>query len=478
MRDIRTTKKRVRIGFEGIANTVDESVMDLRYARLCHGFEFSGGALTGRLGIDVASGYYSFPSIARHTYPVFGSSKQIKKAFLYRRLDSSGGHDDRIVVQLSDGSFWYTHVFWSDSWHAVETLIMQGDVEGVNYNYNGKDVLLLCSSYDGLFLIDDDTGYVCSSAPKFTSIAIHNERVFGSVNGSSNQVWFSDDFDPSNWTVSQTEAGYVSFSDDFGEAIRVVSFLGYLYIFREYGIFRLTAYGDQNDFILKKVFTDTGRIYKDSIVLAGDKIMFCAEDGIYAFDGYDAVLAAKELPKIENKNSMCAGYLDNCYYIACELAECEGSGNNAIVKFDTERKDISVLGDVGVASLCTVKTHNGSDILCCMSQSNMNKLGMLSKSGCVFSTPTKKVYESPISIMGDTRLKIVREVSLVSKYPIKLIVDIDGNTKKYSVKGSDRLQKIPIEKSGYRIAFKIECETQNAYVASMNAFVEVVRGSI
>lgn len=478
MRDIRTSKKRVRVGFEGIVNSVDESEMSLRYAKTCHNFAFSGGALTGEIGIDAASGYYAFPSLDRHQYQVFDSAKQIKKAFLYRRIASNGLHDDRIVVQLSDGSFWQTNVFWNENWKQVPSLSMDGDVEGVNYNYNGKDVLLLCSAQDGLYMINDATAYACSSAPKFTSIAVHNERVFGSVNGVDNQVWFSDDFDPANWKVSATEAGYVCFADDFGEAIKVVSFLGYLYIFREYGIFRLTAYGDQNDFMLKKVFTDTGRIYKNSIALSGDKIMFCAEDGVFAFDGYDAVRVAKEMPIIKNKNTIACAYLDNCYYIACNLKECAGNKNNAVVKYDTEKKEISVLVGVCVSGFCTVKTHNGSDVICCFEGDNKNRLGMMSKSGKVFLVDTVKKYESPLSILGDTRLKIVREIALVSKYPLTLMVEIDGKLFKYQVKGSDVLQKIPIEKSGYRIKFLLESNAQYAYVASVSAYVEVTRGAV
>lgn len=478
MRNIRTSKKRVRIGFEGIVNSVDESAMDMRYATLCHNFAIGEGVLSGEIGMDAASGYYAFPSLDRHTYHTFSQSTKIRKAFLYRKLASNGLHDDRIVVHLGDGSFWYTSVFWNESWKQVPSLVMDGDVDAVNYNYNGNDVLLLCSADDGLYMIDDATAYACSSAPKFTSIAVHNERVFGSVNGTNNQVWFSDDFNPSNWKVSQTEAGYINFADDFGEVIKVVSFLGYLYVFREYGIFRLTAYGDQNDFILKKVFTDTGRIYKESITLSGDKIMFCAEDGVFAFDGYDAVSVAKEMPKIKNKNTLCCAYLDNCYYIACNLEECEGSENNAVVKYDTERKQISVLGNVAVNSFCTVKTHNGSDVLCCMGGGYKHRLGMISKSGCVFGVATSKVYKSPTSILGDTRLKTIRSLSLVSKYPVTLKVDIDGKLKKVDVKGSDKLQFVPIERSGYRVTFEIESNAEKAYVANLNAYIEVARGEV
>lgn len=140
----------------------------------------------------------------------------------------------------------------ASKWTQLVDFYLTGDVEGVSYNYKSNDVLLMSSSDDGLFIVNDSTVTYCTNAPKFTSIAVHNERVFGTVNGVSNQVWFSDDFDPANWKVSQTEAGYISFADDLGKAIKVVSFLNYLYVFRDYGIFRLTAYGDQNDFIMKR----------------------------------------------------------------------------------------------------------------------------------------------------------------------------------------------------------------------------------
>lgn len=109
--------------------------------------------------------------------------------FLYRKI-TNGEHDDRLVAHISDGSIWYTSVFNEDTWHQVKNLIMDGDIDVTNYNYNGKDMLFLSSEVDPLFVIDDGTPSVLTAAPKFSSITIHNERVFGSVNGNKSQVWF------------------------------------------------------------------------------------------------------------------------------------------------------------------------------------------------------------------------------------------------------------------------------------------------
>lgn len=476
---VKTYKKRIRVGFDGIVNSSDESVTGLAYAKSCHNFAFEKGVINGKIGIDPASGYYVFPSLIRHEYPTFATDKKIVNVFHYRKLsDSFKRSDDRLVVVLADTSVWYTSMFKQDTWHQFGNFYLSGSPDAVNYNYKSNDVLLVSSCDDGLFIVNDHVVSYCSQAPKFSSIAVHNERVFGTVSGVNNQVWFSDDFDPSNWKVSPTEGGYINFADDLGSAIKVVSFLNYLYVFRDYGILRLTAYGDQNDFIMKKVFTDTGRIYKDSIVLCGDKIMFCAEDGVYAFDGYDAVRVGKEFPIISDKRFVCGGYLENKYYLGCRLDEIESENNNAVVVFDTETKDVSVLSGVQVSSFCSVKSANGSDVICTFGDGNKHRLGMISKSGKLFGAATEKVYESPETTLGSPTYKTVRGASIFSKYPITLGVVLDGKEYDFAVNGGDEQWYIPVEKCGVRVQFKIKSTEQNAYVAPLAVDLDVERRTL
>ena len=476
---VKTYKKRIRVGFDGIVNSSDESVTGLAYAKSCHNFAFEKGVINGKIGIDPASGYYVFPSLIRHEYPTFATDKKIVNVFHYRKLsDSFKRSDDRLVVVLADTSVWYTSMFKQDTWHQFENFYLSGSPDAVNYNYKSNDVLLVSSCDDGLFIVNDHVVSYCSNAPKFSSIAVHNERVFGTVSGVNNQVWFSDDFDPSNWKVSPTAGGYINFADDLGSAIKVVSFLNYLYVFRDYGILRLTAYGDQNDFIMKKVFTDTGRIYKDSIVLCGDKIMFCAEDGVYAFDGYDAVRVGKEFPIISDKRFVCGGYLENKYYLGCRLDEIESENNNAVVVFDTETKDVSVLSGVQVSSFCSVKSANGSDVICTFGDGNKHRLGMISKSGKLFGAATEKVYESPETTLGSPTYKTVRGASIFSKYPITLGVVLDGKEYDFAVNGGDEQRYIPVEKCGVRVQFKIKSTEQNAYVAPLAVDLDVERRTL
>ena len=480
VKDVKTYRKRIKVGFEGLVNSVDESIAGFEYAVNCKNFAFEKGVINGKIGIDTAGGHFNTNIYYdTHTYPTFAADKGIKKAFHFRRKNpETGALDDRIVCVLSDGTLWNTQIFSLDTWHQFESPIIRYDSDAVNYNYKSEDVLLLAAEDIGMFVVRADRVTYLDKAPKFTSIAVHNERVFGTLNEKKNQVWFSDDFDPNNWTISSTEAGYIDFADDLGNAIKVVSFLNFLFVFRDYGIMRLTAYGDQNDFMMKKVFTDTGRIYKDSIVLCGDKIMFCAEDGVYAFDGYDAVKVGKEFPKIIDKKTVRAGYLENKYYLACKLGQPGDLTNDSVIRFDTETKDISVLTDVKVAGFCCLKSAKDATLLCYFSDENKNKLGMMSESGKVFETVTAKVYESPENTLGSPYYKTIRGASVFTEYPITLKVILDGKEYKFNIAAKDTQQYIPIEKCGIRVKFKIEAQTAHAYVSPISVDVDVERRAL
>ncbi len=474
VKDIAVSKRKIRVGFDGLVSSSDESVTDMSRAKSCFNFAFDKGVLTGKIGIDEAQGYFPYPSTQRHAFPAFATDKGILQVFLYRKITDEQ-HDDRIVAHLDDGTFWYTSVFAEDTWHQVPVLQMTGNVDAVNYKYNDKDVMFLSEKSQNVFMIDDKKAYVMGKAPKFSSIAIHNERVFGSVNGSKNQVWFSDDFKPSNWNVSQDEAGYINFADDFGEVIKVVSFSNYLFVFREYGIFRLTAYGNQNDFLLKKVFTDTGRIYKDSIVQCGDKIMYCAENGVFAFDGYTSTRVGKEIPEIANKNTLRASFLDDKYYIACNLSQDVNAANDSIVIFDVKNGSVSILNGMNCVWLSPIKVHNGSDMLCVFGDGNKYRIGMISDSGKLFGNALTKVYKSTTDIAEYPYVKTVRDITLLCKYPVTLRVVLDGKKYERKVRGSEKLQSVIVEKCGSVLQIEIESKTANAYVAPLCVNVDLTK---
>ena len=205
MNAIGVEKRRVKIGFKGIVNSVDESQIDYAFASKAFNVSFEKNMLASSLGIDNAAGYYAYPNRSRHDFLELASSKEIKNAFHYLYNSSVGVPDYRLVIQLKDGTIWYTKVLSSAGWVQIPDLTISGDVEAVNYRYNCEDILLLATEDAKLYYLKDNVAYACNDAPRFASLTVHSERVFGCVNGARPRLWFSDDFDPTDWDVNDQD---------------------------------------------------------------------------------------------------------------------------------------------------------------------------------------------------------------------------------------------------------------------------------
>lgn len=470
MKRVGVTAHRLTVGFKGVSGKTDDSVLDMAYASECRNFCFEKGVLTGALGIDVAKNYA--PSGGTE-YDTTLDNQLIRNIFLYR-YRKDGVTDDRLMVHLDNGKLIYSSIAKKDGWHLIDSLLMRGDLSGVNYNYNGEDLLLLTSGDDGLYAITGDTPLVCGQAPHFTSLAVYNERVYGSINGNHRQVWFSADFNPSNWRVSEDEAGYISFNDECGDVIKVVSFLNFLYIFREYGIFRLTAYGEQSEFLLKKVFVDTGKIVAGSIEVCGDKIIFYAEDGLYSFDGYDITPIVRQLAGVKRTDEMRGAYLDGIYYLACNMCDTGGK-NDSVVCVNLFENTISYLSDVDIKEMRTIRASAGQDVYCVFRESDRHRLGVMSKSGSIMGTDTVKRYVSPYGTLSSPAYKTVRNVSVLTEGPLTLRVTLDGKSYDYALKGNEKLQTVPVEKAGRRIRFELMTKSKDALVAPITVEMDFMQ---
>jgi len=477
MNSLRTSKQRVKIGFQGIVNSVDEDLVDFAYAKKAFNVSFDKGILTSNIGIDKAQGFLS--ETTRFDLPVMASSKQIKNVFHYRYYNA-GAIDHKIIAQLTDGTFWQTKLLSQAGWVQIAGLSVLGDVEGINYRFDGEDIMLFASENAPLAYLKGDVVTMLSDAPHFASIEVYNERVFGCVNGANTRLWFSDDFNPANWEVSSEGAGYIDFVDECGDLLKAVAFLGHLYVFRDYGIFRLIGYGDQSTFTLKRVFTDTGRIYKHTIVNAGDKILFLADEGLFAFDGYDVVRIAKELPDLDDKEYAVGAYFDKKYFLACKADvdaqyEFEEDVANSVIVLDLFDKSISMLAGVSVCALVSAKTHFGGEVICAFKTAYTNRLGALSKSGKIFTNNLKKKYVSPRLDMGVAAFKTVRFLSVKTSYDLTLKVVLDGTAYAFDVEGKDAPQQVVVEKAGKTIGFEISTEEQNLNVRPIVAVIDVMQ---
>ena len=124
-------------------------------------------------------------------------------------------------------------------------------------------------------------------------------RLFVAV--SDTKIVFSLPYVLTAYTDSLTDSGHVLLPNDSGAICAIVPFQNKLYIFCEYGILEMTAVGNAQDFTLKRLEYNWGKIFGDSVAVCTSNtegIYFLTENGICVFDGKSVKRTCKNV-KIE-----------------------------------------------------------------------------------------------------------------------------------------------------------------------------------
>ncbi len=484
-RTVKPTRKRLAVSsFEGINRSVHESLLPFKYSPLSYNFRFGNGALTGGGGFSELTLPMLLDPSVKHYPPELPAG--IRRIWLYRRYDTAGEcRDDRLIFLLENGSFYYTAYWEPDTLHALTGISVLGRVSAVNYRLDGEDVFLISSEYGSLWLYDGvNSPEEIESAPAITSMCIHYERLFATTGGESNKVWFSDDFNPLNWNVSMTEGGFIELVDDAGRANRVISFLDHVYIFRDYGINRLTAYGDQSEFTLTKLFVSTGRIFADTVAVYGDKVIFLAEDGLYAFDGTGAARILDGITPMISSGEYAAACFFNCrYYLAVRCDYGDGRSilaeneplyrNNTLLEYDVNLDTINLMRGIDIAGMLPVNLEASSKLIACFNKLATDAAGELSSGGSFMEEPMPKYWSTAETDLGVYGRKCIRDITIKTLYDVKLGIIADGKEHVYAVRGAYSTARIRIDIAAERFSFFIKSSSAEADISSFSVTVDV-----
>ncbi|MFW5780866.1 MAG: hypothetical protein ACOCWI_05390 [Bacillota bacterium] len=467
--------------FAGIDALSDENTLPLTYCSYGYNIGFRNGALINSMGIDYAK-------INNNTLPNVGiMGRKIVKSWIYYKYNyTQMQREDMIVALLDDNAVYATLLDGGAVFEQTTMSFTNGTASALNYHLNGEDVLLIFGSEGGMYLFDGTTADYYQDTPGFNSVCLHYDRIYATTASGHNRVYFSDDLYPTNWQISITEAGYISFPDQGGQAQKVISFNDYVFIFRDYGIHRLTAYTDLSEYKLTKTFSTNNRIYPDTIQICSDKIVFLAEDGLYSFDGFIAKkIYSRLFPLIDKKQYSVACYFDYKYYLATGLKnldnsivgdETEGNmKNNGIIAIDFDLNNVSILRGGDIGCFMPVNTSDYCELIVAFNNFRCSYFGMISESGKLINTPLKKLWQSPASNLsqldGD---KVLRRIYLTAHQPLKITIKGDETTSR-DIYSSPHIQVIPVNKSSEKISLDITSENNKLYLNSMLLEFDIVK---
>lgn len=478
----KTLKLNISTFANGMNTEIDENLLPFKFAKSTFNFSVKKGALETSLGFEnltLPNGIgshqengISFPDHITEVLKIyflphfFGTYESVQR---YRNCMLIYGDDYKLYFCTTESQ--------EPTFYPAYDKTLNPIPHGIVYNLDGEDVMIFCSKNKKMHIFHPSKEMVeKDNAPDIVSMCKHYERIFAIEKGRQSKVVFSGNMDPTNWTISSSDAGFIELFDERGQLLKVVSFDDYVYLFREKGITRISAYGDQAEFNVTHMYLTSDKIYGESVCVCGDRIFFLTKNGLFSFDGCSTrkvKLNIESLLATFDNKSCRSAYYDGKLYIACALnfgdkleIGCDTKDrnfyNNCLIEYDCKEGDLNILRGVDISDLCVVESGDKTKLVASFHGKYCNRLGQLTKNGKVFEDVLPSVWVSSYSNLGyPNKNKIVKEIHLNSKYDCKVKVRTENNEKTFSVVGSDVTSKIKTNMVGemFEITFYSEIAT-------------------
>ncbi|HCU56590.1 MAG TPA: hypothetical protein DIC18_04605 [Clostridiales bacterium] len=429
--------------FNGVNTLVAEELLPFRYSPKSYNFSFEKGVLSS--GVGVSKGYVKMDG---QSWEIKKRGISVKFLRFYRyTMHTSDSCLEKVVAYGDDGKLY--DVTLNRLYSGFSVIGSYGEVlDAVPYAYQGEDGLLF-STVNGLYFLRGITVTLLSETQVATSLCVHNDRVFSILRSDHYSLYFSDDFDASNWNVSLREGGYINFDAEMGEIVKVLSFGGQVYLFFEHGVMRMSAYNDQTEFQLSKLYFSVGSLYKDTITVCGDRIMFCASDGVFLFDGLTVKKVLSEIEDLfaETQPGAHAVFQGGKYHLACSLVmdSTINGAPNSLVIYDLWKQTFEIAHDLTLRCMVALELNTVRGVLAEV-DSPVDFLGIIDHSGKIGDTPTAKLWVSPITHLGvNSGRKLLREVRLRAEGEATLTLCLDGVDHEYALQTG--LNKVRVMRS-------------------------------
>lgn len=418
----------------------DEAVLAEGTAARVLNFDVTDGALTDGYGIESSPRFEGKSGLSLWRFTRYDPDAE-KYVACDMYCDTAG------KVHYNDGT----------GWKELYGVTFTSAPSAVGYRLYGDDSILMTSPTDKMYVWDGVSApRRVDDSPYITSMVLHYERMFATTAGESNAVYFSDDLDPTNWNDTDlTEGGFIQLLDERGKLLKVVDFINYVYVFREYGISRLTAYADQEDFNAVNLYVAGGKIYEGGVCACGDIIMLTGADGLYSFDGYSATRKLRAM-KFKASPEASAVYSDGKYYLAA-CVDGDGGVNDSLVVYDISEGTFSV-SSLPVKRLCKLD----GEVFAVLYD---GRIGKVNKCGALFGEPLGKLWESGVSDFGTPDIKTVSEITLRTDGAITVTVECDGKAREFAVSGGEGIKRFRPGISGRTIRFRISSQEAGTRVA-------------
>lgn len=301
----------------------------------------------------------------------------------------------------------------------------------IDYNYNGKDYLLINGGESGFFVFDGEF-VKAGENPLVTGAALFDGKLFACSTENYPRVKYMAPAAPGAWSNNFSS---LLVYNECGKAKNLAALKNYIYVFQEKGISRISS-AQSDNYSVAKMWESGEELYGGTVRVAGDEIWFFTSRGLYRFDGGSVKAALPEIyaGRTGGKNSRLALF-DGKIYAATALDEGEDTeANNALLVMDVSGALLAVYTGVDIRSFCTFGENR---LMACFGDGSVAFLTDADQEGA------QPLTLQPISVRvragtGGEGAKYLVAVKTACTQLFNVTVTADGKTRSYTLDGSNR----------------------------------------
>ena len=474
----KTIKK--NISFKNFSDNLklnkDESLLNITDGVECYNFDASNGTLENGYGLKDLTVKYSGSDYS----VALSDSSEVKDIWIAKWLyDTNTGVQDYLFYMLADGKVYYREM----SHPSVELNLghtFEADPTLTKVYVSGGEAFAFASPEDSLILLTQSATTTFQNVPKVIDLCYHYSKLFAITSNVKNSLVYSTDTNIGNWTEGNVLK--IDFNDENGRLLKLKVFDEAIYIFREYGITKVSE--SNGSFSVENVYSSDFYIFPETICQCFGNIIFLSENGLFKFNGKSVKKLEYDVFKkvdIGLNAKPCAESFDGKYFLACKFGfgggsvgcESEAFVNNAVLVIDLASEKVQILRGIDVKKLVKFNSSNLSKLCAIFRNSKKMKIGEFVKNQGVFGTTLKQTWTSAFGDLGyKGKLKHISKFLIKSKgCVVKIKSDMEEKT--YTVNSSNNILSVQTDVKGREFLISIESNVLNQKISDFEVFVSV-----
>ncbi|MGN1222648.1 MAG: hypothetical protein ACI4T1_00765 [Christensenellales bacterium] len=480
---------------KGLNLSKEENILNPNSCVRAYNFAYKKGVLTESYGFKTLTCPSYNDDLLRETYTYYFDENEDVVEFLslwfYKIYDeSNGGRVDKLMYYATNQEMYYSRIItFEPAILSSGFTLEEKPTFTYNIKYNNYDYNLIGGENMGVYYNDGEhSPKKLENCPNISSMCEDKDKLFCTVRGEKNAIYYHIGDDFINWTTTEDDNnGCIIMNDERGKINKVVSFLGYVFAIRDYGISKIFNYENFSKFDITHLSMAGNKIYENTVAICGDKMLMLTKQGIATFNGVtneNLNIDINELLKNVDNDEALAVFHSDKYYLACKAnfnddktigsENIEGNINNALIILDVKTLDYDIIRGVDIASMVSIKLNMMDKIAMILRNRETTKVITLTDDGKFYNEPLDKEWVSPLSDLGySDKIKIVKDISLLSKYDAKITIFTESSSKTFKVLGRNTLSKFKVNLKGKQIGIKIESNNDKAYISNVKLNVEL-----